>query len=72
MDLKYWKEVKEAKELGLEIKAWNGRPSFMCPYCLYDDLVLERLKKHIRGHSPPKVTKKTDHIVDSRGNKIAY
>jgi hypothetical protein len=75
IDLKFYPEIKRAKDYGLEWKKWHNRPSFLCNQCPYDDLNLDRLLKHIQTHNQAAmaVRKKTaEHIVDRHGNHPDY
>jgi hypothetical protein len=38
----------------IAVNSWNGMPNYLCPHCPYDDLDLERLRKHIENHHVPK------------------
>ena len=74
MDLKYWKEIKQAKEGGIEIKTWHDMPCFICPHCPFNSMSLNSLLGHIQDYHGPLLQKLrvTEKIVDSKGNKISY
>lgn len=66
-------EDADARELGIEVGEWHGRPNYTCGHCPHADLDLGRMREHvILTHLPPPEPAPAPTIIqtDRFGNEL--